>query len=146
MLVISEPTTREREREREREWEIEREYAQLVREKIYNLSFCWRFHYYHISITFIIFFLLKYKKICKNSVLATPLCCQHPNISRLSMQPLKEPQSLDKLTFVKRQNCDLGKNILLNRLTENNNLIFEDWLNLSLSSFKIKCSDLFLKD
>ena len=49
-----------------------------------------------------------------------------------------------KLVFIKRQNFDIGKNILLNRLHELNNKIEKQWLELSLETFKIKCKNLFL--
>ena len=50
------------------------------------------------------------------------------------------------LVFLKEQTYDVGKNILLNRFTELNNLIDKDWLNLSLGTFKIKCKEIFLND
>ena len=46
-------------------------------------------------------------------------------------------------TFFKRQNYDVGKNILLNRMHSLNNMIDKSWLNLSLDSFKVKCKNLF---
>ena len=48
-----------------------------------------------------------------------------------------------KLNFIKRQNYDVGKNILLNRMQVLNNKIDKNWLNLSLDSYKIKCKKLF---
>ena len=50
------------------------------------------------------------------------------------------------LVFLKEQTYDVGKNILLNRFTELNNLIDKDWLNLSLGTFKIKCKEKILND
>ena len=49
-----------------------------------------------------------------------------------------------KIAFVKRQHYEVGKNILLNRLHDINNMIEKQWLNLSLGCFKIKCKALFL--
>ena len=49
-----------------------------------------------------------------------------------------------KLVFIKIQNFDTGKNILLNRLHKLNNKIEKQWLELSLGTFKIKCKNLFL--
>ena len=50
-----------------------------------------------------------------------------------------------KLTFTKNQRYDVGKNILLNRFCELNNMIAKDWLSLSLDTYKTKCKTLFLK-
>ena len=52
-------------------------------------------------------------------------------------------ERLTKLTFIKWQNYDVGKNILLNRMLILNNLIDKQWLELSLNSFKIKCKENF---
>ena len=49
------------------------------------------------------------------------------------------------LTFTKNQRYDVGKNILLNRFCELNNMIPKDWLSLSLDTYKTKCKTLFLK-
>ena len=49
-----------------------------------------------------------------------------------------------KITFIKNQRFNVGKNILLNRLYDLNNMIEKDWLNLSLETYKIKCKALFL--
>ena len=49
-----------------------------------------------------------------------------------------------KINFIKNQNYDMGKNILLNRLNVLNNQIDKSWMQLSLASFKIKCKDMFL--
>ena len=51
-----------------------------------------------------------------------------------------------KLTFIKRQNYDVGKNVLLNRFHALNNKIDKSWLNLSLEAYKLKCKDLFLNN
>ena len=50
-----------------------------------------------------------------------------------------------KITFIKNQRFNVGKNILLNRLYDLNNMIDKDWLNLSLDTYKTKCKTLFLK-
>ena len=50
-----------------------------------------------------------------------------------------------KMTFVRIQRFDVGKNILLNRFYDLNNLIDKQWLSLSLETFKIKCKALFLQ-
>ena len=42
-------------------------------------------------------------------------------------------------------NYDVGKNILLNRFCDLNDLIDKKWIELSMETFKIKCKDLFLK-
>ena len=49
-----------------------------------------------------------------------------------------------KLTFIKNQRYDVGKNILLNRFADLNNMIDKGWLNLSLETYKVKCKFLFL--
>ena len=46
-------------------------------------------------------------------------------------------QAIAEIVFIKRQKYDVGKNILLNRFWELNNLIVKHWLLLSLDSFKI---------
>ena len=43
-------------------------------------------------------------------------------------------------------NLRIGKNILTNRLGILNNLIEYQWLNLSLTSFKLKCKNLFMNN
>ena len=50
-----------------------------------------------------------------------------------------------KLKFIKNQNYDVGKNILLNRFCDLNDLIDKKWMNLSLETYKIKCKALFLE-
>ena len=50
-----------------------------------------------------------------------------------------------KLSFFKRQNYDVGKNILQNRMYLLNNKIDKSWLNLILKSCKVKCKELFLR-
>ena len=49
-----------------------------------------------------------------------------------------------KIRFIKCQNYEVGKNILLNRFCDLNDLIDKSWIDLSLESFKIKCKALFL--
>ena len=44
-----------------------------------------------------------------------------------------------KMKFLKRHNYDVGKNILLNRLTIINNKIEKKWFNLSLETYKVIC-------
>ena len=51
-----------------------------------------------------------------------------------------------KLVFLKDQTYDVGKNVLLNRFCELNNMIDKNWLSLSLETFKIKCKSIFLTD
>ena len=58
---------------------------------------------------------------------------------------LYENDRSQKLTFTKNQRFDVGKNILLNRFCDLNNLIDKSWLNLSLETFKVKCKTMFLK-
>ena len=48
------------------------------------------------------------------------------------------------MKFIKNQNYDVGKNILLNRFCDLNDLIDKTWMNLSLETYKIKCKALFL--
>ena len=48
------------------------------------------------------------------------------------------------LVFMKNQQFEVGKNILLNRFAELNNKIDKRWLNLNLATFKVKCKSLFL--
>ena len=50
-----------------------------------------------------------------------------------------------KMTFIKIQRFDVGKNILLNRFHDLNNLIEKQWLTMSLETYKIKCKALFLQ-
>ena len=57
---------------------------------------------------------------------------------------LYENDRLRKIVFTKNQRFEVGKNILLNRLCDLNNMIDKDWLNLSLNTFKVKCKTLFL--
>ena len=49
-----------------------------------------------------------------------------------------------KIRFIRRQNYDVGKNILLNRLHVINDKIDKNWINLSIDSYKMKCKELFL--
>ena len=51
-----------------------------------------------------------------------------------------------KVSFIKNQRFDVGKNILLNRFYNLNNLIEKRWLDLSLETFKIKCKTMFLEN
>ena len=57
---------------------------------------------------------------------------------------LNDNQRSTKVSFHKMQNYDVGKNILINRLTELNNKIEKSWLDLSWNSYKVKCKELFL--
>ena len=57
---------------------------------------------------------------------------------------LNTNERLAKLSFHKMNNYEVGKNILLNRLTELNNKIEKSWLELSFESYKVKCKQLFL--
>ena len=50
-----------------------------------------------------------------------------------------------KFNFIKNQKYDVGKNILLNRMHILNDKIEKNLLNLTLSSYKVKCKELFLK-
>ena len=50
-----------------------------------------------------------------------------------------------KLTFIKRQNYEVGKNIILNRMYVLNNKIYKSWLSLFIDTFKVKYKDLFLR-
>ena len=49
-----------------------------------------------------------------------------------------------KINFIKNQNYEVGKNILLNKLHVLNKQIEKSWMQMSLASFKIKCKDMFL--
>ena len=49
-----------------------------------------------------------------------------------------------RLKFIKRQNYNVGKNILLNRLHILNDKIEKNWINLTMNSYKVKCKELFL--
>ena len=49
-----------------------------------------------------------------------------------------------KITFTRNQKYDVGKNILLNRFCDLNNMIDKSWLELSLDTYKVKCKKLFL--
>ena len=57
---------------------------------------------------------------------------------------LADNERATKLSFIRRQNYDVGKNILLNRLHVLNDKIDKNWINLSLNSYKMKCKELFL--
>ena len=70
------------------------------------------------------------------------LICENEFIN-LNFQ-LYDNERITKLTFIKHQRYDVGKNILLNRFTDLNNMIDKNWLNLSLETFKVKCKSLFL--
>ena len=43
-------------------------------------------------------------------------------------------------------NLKIGKNILMNKMGVLNNEINYSWLNLSLTSFKLKCKEIFLSN
>ena len=47
-------------------------------------------------------------------------------------------------SFTKRQNYDVGKNILINRMHILNGKIDKNWINLSLNTYKVKCKEKFL--
>ena len=47
-------------------------------------------------------------------------------------------------SFITRQNYDVGKNILLNRMHVLNNKIEKNWINLTLNTYKVKCKEKFL--
>ena len=57
---------------------------------------------------------------------------------------LNDNERGQNLVFMKSQQFEVGKNILLNRFSELNNKIDKGWLNLSLATFKAKCKSLFL--
>ena len=59
---------------------------------------------------------------------------------------LVDKERISKINFIKRQNYDVGKNILPNRMHLLNNKIDKNWLDLSLNSIKLKCKDLFMKN
>ena len=48
-------------------------------------------------------------------------------------------------SFTMRQNFDVGKNILINRMHILNGKVDKNWLNLSIDTYKIKCKEKFLK-
>ena len=48
-----------------------------------------------------------------------------------------------KFLFLKRQNYDTEKNILLNRMNILNIKMEKNWIELSLANFKIKCKTFF---
>ena len=51
-----------------------------------------------------------------------------------------------KIVFTRNQTYDVGKNTLLNRFCDLNNMIDKAWLELSLDTYKVKCKELFLKN
>ena len=57
---------------------------------------------------------------------------------------LADNERATKLSFIRIQKYDVGKNILLNRLQVLNGKIEKNWINLSLDSYKMKCKGLFL--
>ena len=50
-----------------------------------------------------------------------------------------------KFKFIKNQKYDVGKNILLNRMHILNDRIEKSLIDLTLTSYKVKCKELFLK-
>jgi hypothetical protein len=62
-----------------------------------------------------------------------------------NFQLVDNPRS-NKIVFHRLQSLDCGKNILLNRFVELNDMIEKDWLKLLIDSFKIKCKALFLNN
>ena len=58
---------------------------------------------------------------------------------------LYENERSSKLRFIRNQNYDVRKNILLNRFCDLNDLIDKKWIELSMETFKIKCKALFLR-
>ena len=50
-----------------------------------------------------------------------------------------------KIVFIRNQNYDVGKNTLLNRFCDLNNMIDKSWLELSLDTYKVKCKEMFLR-
>ena len=50
-----------------------------------------------------------------------------------------------KIVFTRNQNYDVGKNTLLNRFCDLNNMIDKSWLEMSLDTYKVKCKELFLR-
>ena len=49
-----------------------------------------------------------------------------------------------KITFIKNQRFDVGKNLLLNQFCYLNNRIDKRWLDMSLETYKVKCKAMFL--
>jgi hypothetical protein len=48
------------------------------------------------------------------------------------------------IVFKKSQNYAVGKNILLNRFVNINNMIEKGWLSMAWDTYKIKCKEVFL--
>ena len=47
-------------------------------------------------------------------------------------------------SFTMRQNYDVGKNTLINRMHVLNGKIEKNWMNLAIDTYKIKCKEKFL--
>ena len=50
-----------------------------------------------------------------------------------------------KFKFIKNQKYDVGKNILLNRMHILNDKVEKNLIDLTLTSYKVKCKELFLQ-
>ena len=83
----------------------------------------------------------------KHAILMYKLFNNHEPLNEhlhANFQLVDNPRST-KVVFRKSQNLECGKNILLNRFVELNNLIEKDWMEMSIDSFKINCKSLFLR-
>ena len=69
--------------------------------------------------------------------------CPEQEFLQLNFQMTSNDRAT-KMTFIKNQRFDVGKNILLNRMHAINNKIEKTWLTLGLDSYKLHCKNLFL--
>ena len=87
--------------------------------------------------------LCKYRHaILLNKLMRNELCDNE--LMWLNFQIVDNARS-QRWSFITRQNYDVGKNILLNRMHILNNLIEKNWISLELNTYKIKCKEKFLK-
>ena len=69
--------------------------------------------------------------------------CPEQEFLELNFQMVNNNRSR-KITFIKQQSYEVGKNIMLNRMHSLNNMIEKSWLDLGIDSYKVKCKNLFL--
>ena len=75
-----------------------------------------------------------------HKLLRNDLC--DDEMMNLNFQLVDNERSM-KISFIRRQNYDVGKNILLNQHVINDK-IDKNLINLSIDSYKVKCKELLL--
>ena len=71
-------------------------------------------------------------------------CQPEEEFVNLNFQLNQNPR-IHHMNFFDRHKYEVGRNTLLNRLSNLNNKIEKQWLDLSLDAFKVKCKRLFLQ-